>query len=127
MLAQARIKRERERAALQFAKDRDLGRLEATMARLDAEAAAAVVRPARIPTAAEARAYLESLPELWERTSDAGRHAIAEAVFERIDVLGVTDFTFTLTAHAKARGWDAAFGPGVVHAKQGRSGRGERI
>ena len=65
--------RERERAALRFAKDRDLGRLEATMARLDAEAAAAVVRPSRIPTAAEARAYLESLPELWAKTSDAGR------------------------------------------------------
>ncbi len=46
-LALARIRRERERAALQFAKDRDLGRLEATMARLDAEAQAAVVRPSR--------------------------------------------------------------------------------
>ena len=60
------------------------------------------------------------------KTSDAGRHAIAEAVFERIDVPGVTDFTFTLTAHAKARGWDAAFGAGVVRVKEGRSGRGER-
>ena len=94
------------------------------MARLDAEAAAAVVRPSRIPTAAEARAYLESLPELWAKTSDAGRHAIAEAVFERIDVLGVTDYTFTLTAHAKARGWDAAFGAGVVRL-QCQCGRGK--
>ena len=58
---------------------------------------------------------------------DAGRHAIAEAVFERIDVLGVTDYTFTLTAHVKARGWDAAFGAGVVRVKNGQSGRGERI
>ena len=120
------------------------------MARLDAEAEAAVVRPSRVPTAAEARAYLEALPDLWEKTSDAGRHAIAEAVFERIDVLGVTDFTFTLTAHAKARGWDAAFGPGVrrvgdqggrgktpspspaqnegvLSTKEGQSGRGERV
>ena len=90
---------------------------------------------------------------LWARTSDAGRHAIAEAVFERIDVLGVTDFTFTLTAHAKARGWDAAFGPVVLRVgeqggrgyspspraagtcletgdsvhEEGHSGRGERI
>jgi hypothetical protein len=126
VLAQARIKREREKAALQFAKDRDLGRLEATMARLDAEATAAVVRPSRLPTAAESRAYLESLPVLWAKTSDAGRKAIAEAVFERIDVLGATDYTFTLTAHAKARGWDAAFGAGVVAVKEGRSGRGER-
>jgi hypothetical protein len=126
VLAQARIKRERERAALQLAKDRDLGRLEATMARLDAEVEAAVVRSSRVPTAAEARAYLESLPELWAKTSDAERHAIAEAVFERVDVLGVTDYTFTLTAHAKARGWDAALGPGLVRVKEGQSGRGER-
>jgi hypothetical protein len=67
VLARARINRERDQAALR--------------------AEAAVVRPSRIPTAAEARAYLESLPELWAKTSDAGRHAIAEAVFERIDVL----------------------------------------
>jgi hypothetical protein len=150
LLAQARIDRERDRAALRFARDRDLGGLEATMVRLDAEAAAAVVRPSRIPTAPEARAYLESLPELWAKTSDAGRHAIAEAVFERIDVLGVTDYTFTLTAAAKARGWDAAFGPGVLRldaqcgrgktpspgpaseegvlsTEEGQSGRGERI
>ena len=126
-IALARISRERDRAALRFARDRDLGGLEATMARLDAEAAAAVVRPSRIPTAAGARAYFESLPDLWAKTSDAGRHAIAEAVFERIDVLGVTDYTFTLTAHAKARGWDAAFGAGVVRVKEGQSGRGERI
>jgi hypothetical protein len=66
------------------------------------------------------------LPDLWAKTSDAGRHAIAEAVFERIDVLGVTDYTFTLTAHAKARGWDAAFGAGVIREKEGQSGRGER-
>ncbi len=149
-LARARINRERDRAALRFAKDRDIGALEATMARLDAEAAAAVVRPSRIPTAAEARAYLEELPALWAKTSDAGRHTIAETVFERIDVLGVTDYTFTLTAHAKARGWDAAFGAGILRlqdqggrgktpspspasgegvlsTKEGQSGRGERI
>jgi hypothetical protein len=88
VLATTRITRERDQAALRFARDRDLGRLEATMARLDAEAAATVVRPSRIPTAAEARAYLEELPSLWAKTSDAGRRAIAEAVFERIDVLG---------------------------------------
>ena len=97
--------------------------------------------------------YLESLPDLWAKTSDAGRKAIAEAVFERIDVLGVTDYTFTLTAAAKARGWDAAFGPSVLRLdanvgrgysrgpgkvakcpetgesthEEGQSGRGERI
>jgi hypothetical protein len=125
-LALARITRERDQAALRFAKDRDLGRLEATMARLDAGAAAAVVRPSRTPTAAEARTYLESLPNLWAKTSAVGRHAIAEAVFERIDVLGGTDYTFTLTAHAKAHGWDAAFGAGDQSISIGQSGRGER-
>ena len=34
-----------------------------------------------------------------------------------------TDYTFTLTAHAKARGWDAAFGAGVVRVKEGEFGR----
>ena len=59
---------------------------------------------------------------------DVGRRtaAIAEAVFERTDVLGATDFSFTLTAHTRARGWDAAFGAGVVRVEEGRSGRGER-
>ena len=47
-------------------------------------------------------------------------------MFERIDVLGVTDITFTLTAHAKARGSDAAFGAGDLRVKEGQSGRGER-
>jgi hypothetical protein len=126
VLTRARIKREREQAALRFAKGPDLGKLEATMARLDAETEAEVAPPSRIPTAAEARSYLESLPELWAKTSDAGRHAITEAVFERIDVLGPADFTFTLTAHARARGWDAAFGAGVVRVTEGQSGRGER-
>jgi hypothetical protein len=37
ILALARINRERDLAALRFARDRDLGRLEATMARLDTE------------------------------------------------------------------------------------------
>jgi hypothetical protein len=47
-------------------------------------------------------------------------------VSERIDVLGTTAYTFMLTAAAKARGWDAAFGAGVVAVKEGQSGRGER-
>jgi hypothetical protein len=85
-----------------------------------------VVPQSRILTAAEARAYLKSLPDLWAKTSAAGRHAIAEALSERIDVLGVNDFTFALTARARARGRDAASGAGVVSVKEGQLGRGER-
>ncbi|MEO5919354.1 MAG: hypothetical protein ABIQ17_07310 [Candidatus Limnocylindrales bacterium] len=33
-------------------------------------------------------ATLDTAAGVWAKTSDAGRHAIAEAVFERIDVLG---------------------------------------
>ncbi|HEX8939791.1 MAG TPA: hypothetical protein VF763_06470 [Candidatus Limnocylindrales bacterium] len=75
------------------------------MARLDAEAAAKVVRPSRIPTAAEARDHLESLPDLWAKTSDAGRHAIAEAMLERIEVLGTKEAIVHPTPEAEAHGW----------------------
>ena len=44
-------------------------------------------------------------------------------MFERIDVLGARDYTFTPTAATKARGWDAAFGPGVLRLES-QSGRG---
>jgi hypothetical protein len=38
----------------------------------------------------------------------------------------VSDYTFALTAHAKAHGWDMAFGPGVVSSSISQSGRVER-
>jgi hypothetical protein len=38
----------------------------------------------------------------------------------------VTDYTFTLTAHAKAHVWDAAFGAGLVSSSMSQTGRGER-
>jgi hypothetical protein len=55
------------------------------------------------------------------------RRASFEAVFERLDVLGANDFTLTLTAHAKAHGWDSAFGDRDQSISIGQSGRGERI
>ncbi len=71
-------------------------------------------------------AYLRDLPRLWD-DAPGSRRALAEAVFERIDVLGANDFTFALTAHAKAHGWDAAFGAGDQSISIGQFGRGERI
>ena len=125
VLAQARIDRERDQAALRFRTGPRPGKARGNdgAPRYGGRRGGG---PSRSPTAAEALAYLEELPSLWARTSDAGRHAIAEATFERIDVLGVTDFSFALTAHAKAHGWDAAFGAGVVSSSISRSGRGER-
>ena len=125
VLAHARIERERDAAALRFARDRDLPMLEATMARLDAQAERSAEATVPLPTAAEARAYLEDLPRLWRETDADGRRAIAEAVFERIDVLGVTDYTIHPTAEAVALGWADAFGPEFT-CSIGRSGRGGR-
>jgi hypothetical protein len=57
------------------------------------------------------------LPDPWAKTSDAGRHAIVEAVSKRIDVPGANDLQCTLTAHAKPDGWDAAFGAGANQSR----------
>jgi DNA invertase Pin-like site-specific DNA recombinase len=125
-LAFARIRRDREAATQRYIRDRDVDALRAAMARLDADEERARVTESPTPTAAQARAYLEDLPRLWDETTVDGRRAIAQAVFERIDVLGVTDYTFTLTPAAKAHGWDVAFGAGDVSCSIGQSGRGER-
>ena len=57
-----------------------------------------------------------SCGELVRRPSSIGpaSRRVSLETFERIDVLGARDFTLTLTAAAKARGWDAAFGPSVL-------------
>ena len=87
----------------------------------------AETRSVRVPTAAEARAHCENLAKPWNETTVAGRRAIAEATFERIDVLGVTDYTITPTADAIAHGWDAAFGEEAITCSISHSGRGGRI
>jgi hypothetical protein len=58
------------------------------MTRLDSEAAAAVVRPSRTPTAAEVLAYLEELPRLYDAAEPATQKHILQALFERVEVLG---------------------------------------
>jgi DNA invertase Pin-like site-specific DNA recombinase len=127
-LAQLRIGRERESAAARYVRDRDLARLEATMRRLDQEAAAAADVADPVPSAAEVHGYLEDLPRLWAETTDVGRRAIAEATFERIEATGGLELAIALTPAAIAHGWDVAFGtePLVVGSID-QSGRGERI
>lgn len=87
VLADARIKRECEQAALRFVKDRDLvgsrRRWRGSTPRLRLPSSA---RRASRPPPRRGRTW-SRWPELWAKTSDAGRRAIAEAVFERIDVL----------------------------------------
>jgi hypothetical protein len=93
--------------------------------RLDAEEAAAHAAPSQSPTAAQARAYLEDLPRLWRETSPEGRRGLAQAIFEKVEVLGVTDYTITLTPEAEAHGLEDALGP-EFSCSIGGYGRGER-
>jgi hypothetical protein len=93
--------------------------------RLDAEEVAARSAPSQSPTAAQARAYLEDLPRLWKETSPEGRRGLAQAIFNRVDVLEATDYTITLTPGAEAHGFAEAFGREFT-CSIGGTGRGER-
>ena len=63
------------------------GTLQSTMARLDGEEAEAR-RPAKTMDRRTTLAYLADLPRLWEETSPERHRPLAEAMFERIEVLG---------------------------------------
>ncbi|MEO6207272.1 MAG: hypothetical protein ABIP77_04895 [Candidatus Limnocylindrales bacterium] len=126
----ARIKSEREVAAARYLQDRDTRVLEQTMARLDAEeaetrAATQVVEPA------DALAWLRNLPALWSAADDSGRRLLTEALFEKVEVLGVQSVAIHPTPEADAHGWSDAFGPIPLLLNAGRAfstdGRGERI
>ncbi|MHB8958485.1 MAG: recombinase family protein [Candidatus Limnocylindrales bacterium] len=124
-LALARITREREAATSRYLRERDVAALEATMARLDAEEKAALVRPRRSPTPAEAIGYLKDLPRLWRETDDEGRRAMAASLFDRINVLGTEWARGKLTPDAEAYGVAAAW-LGPIRCSIGSYGRGER-
>jgi hypothetical protein len=128
--AVARIHRERETAAARYLNDRDLVALERTMDRLDvdeaeAKASAQVIEPS------EALEWLRDLPALWTAADDSGRRLLTEALFEKVEVLGVQPVTIHPTPEADAHGWSDAFGPVPLLLDAGRAfstdGRGERI
>jgi hypothetical protein len=127
-LALARVEREREAAIARYRRNRDAQALETTMARLDAEEAGARrPRTSEPITAAEARTYLEQLADSWHELQDEpgkGRRMLAEAVFERIDVLGFREGTVHLTDTALAHGLSATIPSSLVLSGYGR---GERI
>lgn len=119
-LAVARVDRERQAATQRYVRDRDAVALEATMARLDAEELAARQAPAPAMDRAAAVAYLEDLEQLWIDAPNS-RRALAEALFERVDVLGIRSIEITPTAEAVRTGLGEAFRTG-----SGGYGRGER-
>jgi len=108
-----------------YLKDRDSSALDASMHRLDAQEQAMRERavPDEVP-AEVAVGYLRELSKTWQEAQGGqGRALLARALFERIDVLGMSEATVTLTEHASRHGFGAVlpeeFGISV-------SGRGER-
>ena len=121
-LALARIGRERDMAMARYRRDRDARALEAVMAALDAqETEAAAGCPVEALEPAEVVAYLRNLPEVWD-AAPVGRRALAESLFERIEVLGLRRMHLEPTPAAIAAGLEEAF----ASASAGY-GRGERI
>lgn len=122
----ARIDRERDAALARYRRDRDPGSLTVAMERLDREEIEARQVGAPPPPAMDASdvvAYLRDLPRLWQATVSA-RRAIAEALFERIDVLGFRRATVRLTDDVVARGLAAGLPDSISLAGKCR---GERI
>jgi hypothetical protein len=62
--------------------------------------------------------------------ADSGRRLLTEALFEKVEVLGVQSVTIHPTPEADAHGWSDAFGSGPLLLNAGRAfstdGRGER-
>ena len=108
-----------------YLRDRDSGALDATMRRLDSQEQAQRERqmPDVVPTEV-ASAYLAELAKTWRQAEGGqGRALLAQALFERIDVLGFAEATVTLTEHASRHGFGAVL-PEEIGISV--SGRGER-
>ena len=108
-VALARIERDRENAMARYRRDRDTGALEAAMRALDQQEAQARAVHADGLTPEEAVESLRELPQLWDDAEPSGRKLLAEALFERIDVLGARKVRLHPSASAKAQGWDMAW------------------
>jgi DNA invertase Pin-like site-specific DNA recombinase len=107
-LALARIEHERDGALAHYRRTRDAASLEAEMARLDAAAAQAKEGASDPLPPAEAVEYLRNLPKLWEEARQS-RRAIAESLFERVEVLGLARMHIDPTPAALTHGLADAF------------------
>lgn len=122
-VAIARVERERDAALARYRRDRDAERLAAAMARLDADELVARSTPAPKLAAGEAVEYLRDLSRWWAEAK-ASRRALAEYLFERVEVLGLRQVTITPSAAAIQRGLAEAFGSGSGgYGRGGGSGR----
>ena len=105
----ARIERDRESALARYRRDRDPDALEASMRALDQQELGARGAGAAGSTREEAIEFLRNLPGLWDEAEPSGRKLLAEALFERIDVLGAGKAKLHPSASAKAQGWAEAW------------------
>jgi DNA invertase Pin-like site-specific DNA recombinase len=105
----ARIERDREAAMVRYRRDRDPASLETTMRGLDREEETAKGATNDGPTPEEAVGYLRNLPGIWDDAEPSGRKLLAEALFERIDVLGSAKVKLHPSASARAQGWAEAW------------------
>ena len=87
----------------------------------------------RVISAEEATAWLHDLPALWAAADNSGRRLLSEALFGKVEVLGVKSVTIHPTTEADAHGWSEAFGstPQIIPVEMlahaiGTDGRGER-
>jgi hypothetical protein len=87
----------------------------------------------QIISEAEAIGWLRDLPALWSAADDSGRRLLTEALFEKVEVLGVKSVTIYPTPEADAHGWSEAFGltPQLIPVEMvagaiGTDGRAER-
>jgi DNA invertase Pin-like site-specific DNA recombinase len=120
----ARIDRERRAATTRYLKDRDAAALEAAMTRLDGETAATEARPPVELDRKAAVAYLSDLEQLWLAAPTA-RRAMAEAIFERIDVIGIRSIRVVPTPAAVEYGLAEAFRTGSAGKSRGERRRAE--
>ena len=97
------------RRGLEAGADSDPIALEPTMRRLDQEERTARAAESTGPTAAEAVAYLRDLAALWDEADGSGRKLLAEALFDRIDVLGAKRVNLHPSAAPRAQGWGKAW------------------
>lgn len=88
----ARIERDREAALRKYKQDRDTTALERTMMRLDDEEREAQAAT-QVISAEDAVGWLQDLPALWDAADDSGRRLLTEALFEKVEVLGVKSVT----------------------------------
>jgi DNA invertase Pin-like site-specific DNA recombinase len=110
-VALVRVERDRDAALDRYRRDRDAKRLAATMLRLDADELA--VRTTAVPALepAEAVAFLQDLGAAWA-AAGRSRRAMAELLFDRIDVLGLRSVVVTPSPTALAAGLADAFRSG---------------